>query len=269
MKCPKGYIKRSGYTRKTKTGKTVKVKAACILSRGEKPVKRTDIDKKIMKNLEKIHTKARQMFGTPTCKKGEILREGYKKKSYVTKKGVKVNEVWVKPVCIKSPTGKPKGKKLFVLEKKGLSEFGYKDITNLPSAKRHSILLEALRNKNPLSVYRRLVALSLLNKNKNPKLSQLLKKDSDWVKTTKEYIANMATVSPKKKSPKIKTSKTKISKTKTSKRKSPKQKTSKAKISKTKISKIKTSKRKSPNQKSSKTKTSTRKIFKKRSPKNL
>jgi hypothetical protein len=198
MKCPKGYIKRSAYSRKTKSGKTVKVKAACILSRGEKSSKRTDIDKKIMEKLKKIHSRARKMFGTPRCKKGEILREGYKKKSYITKSGARVKEVWISPKCIKSPTGRSKGKQLFVLSKSGLSSFGYKNILELSTSERHQSLQKALSEKNPLSVYRRLVALSTLNKNKNTKLSNLLKKDSEWVKTTKEYKSNMASPLRKK-----------------------------------------------------------------------
>lgn len=38
--CPKGQIKRKAYTRKTKTGKTVHVKAKCIKGRGKNPSKK-------------------------------------------------------------------------------------------------------------------------------------------------------------------------------------------------------------------------------------
>jgi len=38
--CPKGQIKRKAYNRKTKTGKTVHVKAKCIKGRGKNPSKK-------------------------------------------------------------------------------------------------------------------------------------------------------------------------------------------------------------------------------------
>jgi hypothetical protein len=40
---------------------------------------------------------------------------------------------------------------------------------------------------NPLSVYRKLIAVTVLNENKNPSLARLYKDDANYVKTTTEY----------------------------------------------------------------------------------
>ena len=84
-------------------------------------------------------------------------------------KSEKKKEYWVKPSCIKSRTGKSsKGKKLITILKKDiLGQFGYKDIKNLTIKQRHIALTKAIKNLKPLSVFRRVVALSFFNKNKN------------------------------------------------------------------------------------------------------
>lgn len=77
-------------------------------------------------------------------------------------------------------TRKSKGK-LFVL-KKGTLE-GYHSYLSMKD--RRAILLKVMSHTKPLSVYRKLVALYVLNKNKP--LGMLFKKDADWVKTTQAY----------------------------------------------------------------------------------
>ena len=181
MQCPTGYILRKSYTRKSPLGQKSFVKKACIKAQSQSGLKRSEIDKKKMKLLNQLHEMVRKKYGTPKCKKGQILREGY----VATKKSGK--RYVVKPKCIKSVTGKPHGKKLFILEKGTLSEFGYHKLSELRVSQRHSALKKALKSMKPLSIYRRLVALQTLNKNVNPTLTKILKEDSDWLKKTKEY----------------------------------------------------------------------------------
>ncbi len=114
------------------------------------------------------------------CKKDEILKSGYTRKD-----GIKV-----KPTCIKDKGNPGKGPKLFTLEKDVLSQYGYSGVADLTERQRHIALNKALRDNgaNQLAIYRRLVALSVLHKNTSKKLSDIYKEDSEWVKTTKEYI---------------------------------------------------------------------------------
>jgi hypothetical protein len=112
------------------------------------------------------------------CKKNEIL-----KKSYITKKGIRV-----KATCIEDKGNKGKGKKLFELDKNGLKKYGYDDVEHMTELQRHRALGKAIRDGNPLGIFRRLIALSVLHKNTNKKISHIFKSDADWIKTRKEYI---------------------------------------------------------------------------------
>ena len=187
LNCPKGKILRKGYLRKTKT-KSIKVKAKCIRSTSASGQKRTTRDLKIMASKNKMHRQMREKYGTPKCKKGEIVREGYKRKSYTKKTGTKVGSKNIKPGCIKK-VGKPgsKGRQLFRLEKGTLGKYGYENVQNLNKMERRYALNRAVKDMNPLSVYRKLIAVNVLNENKNPSLARLYKDDANYVKTTTDY----------------------------------------------------------------------------------
>ena len=45
------------------------------------------------------------------------------------------------------------------------------------------------KGEKPLSVMRRLTALSTLSKNTNPKIADVFKDDAEWIKGTKEYMS--------------------------------------------------------------------------------
>ena len=170
--------------------KTIRVKRTCIKSRSQYEIKRSTIDKKIIRSLHKKHTTFRKKYGTPTCKPGQIIREGYMRHSYKRKNGTKIHSSRIKPGCI-TATGLSKrrgikGKQLFVLQKGELTKYNYHANNN--QNQRHESLRMAINSMNPLSVYRKLVALYVLNKNKNPVLANLYKNDSEWVKTTPEYV---------------------------------------------------------------------------------
>lgn len=196
--CKKGYIKRKAYTKKSGT----RVKGECIKATSQSGLKRSDFEKKELEREKKIHSEARKKFGTPKCKSGEILREGYHKKKYTRKaksssksksksskkvKRIDVKSTWVAPTCIKSVTGRPHGKKLFTLEKGDLEKFGYDDVKNLTKSQRQSALKKALKKIKPLSLFRKINALYVLNENKDPKLAKIFKDDRDFIKTTPEY----------------------------------------------------------------------------------
>lgn len=88
----------------------------------------------------------------------------------------------------KSKVRRSKKKSKIIIPDKGLlSRYGYTNVKRLSLKKRHESLRRSLRENKPLSIYRRLVALSTLTRNINPKLSKKFKKDSKFVKKTKEY----------------------------------------------------------------------------------
>lgn len=186
MDCPKGKIKRNSYTRKTSTGKKVKVPAKCIKAQSNSGKKQSRIDKKMNALEKREHTIARQKFGTPKCEKGEIVKEGYHKKASSRTKGV-----WVAPTCIKAKGASKKrgskGKKIFRLNKGTLSRYGYSDVKKLSKKERKASLKRAVDDMKPLSVRRKLIALRTLNKNVDPKLAKIFDEDQKFVQNTKEY----------------------------------------------------------------------------------
>lgn len=197
-KCSKGKIYRVGYTTK-KGSKKVKVKGSCIKATSQTGKKTSLAVKKHFAEREKIYKKASKKFGSVKCKKGSIKREGYIKRS----------GVWVKPICIKDVGhSKPKASEFLpqktksFVEKTGkqtrtiyiepdrLGKYGYRDVANMSLVARHKSLQEALeKGEKPLSVMRRLTALSTLSKNTNPKIADVFKDDAEWIKGTKEYMS--------------------------------------------------------------------------------
>jgi hypothetical protein len=190
MNCPNGTIKRNSYTRKLSSGKKIKVAENCIKAMSQSGKKRMDLDKKIMSREKREHTIARKKFGTPKCKKGEIIKEGYHKK-----KSSKAKGSWVAPTCVKakglSKKRGSKGKKLFRLEKGTLSQFGYSNVKKMSKQERRQSLKRAVSKIKPLSVRRKLIAVSTLQKNVDPKMAKIFKEDAEWVKNTKEYKASL------------------------------------------------------------------------------
>jgi hypothetical protein len=186
MDCPVGKIKRNSYTKKLSSGKKIRVKSNCIDAMSDSGLKTSLINKRKMKYEEKEHNIARQKFGTPKCKKGEIIKEGYHKKASSRSKGA-----WVPPTCVKAKGSSKKrgskGKKLFRLNKGTLSQFGYKDIKKMSKQERRKSLSKAVKNMKPLSVMRKLIALSTLQKNTDKKLSKTFREDANFVKSTQEY----------------------------------------------------------------------------------
>ena len=199
VSCVRGEILRSGYI--TKNG--IKVPSKCITAQSNSGEKTKDKISKYLKEKEQIYEQARKKFSKESskkCSKGYIKREGYKVTSHKRKsnsknsknsKNMTVKGHWVKPECIKSQTGKSeKGKKLIIIiEKDILGKYGYKDIKSLSKSDRHKSLSKAIKDNKPLSIYRRIKALSTLNKNKDHELYKILEDDALWIKTQQEYIS--------------------------------------------------------------------------------
>lgn len=208
QKCPKGSIFRDGYTRKAYTRangtrvKSTKVEGGCILKRGLGDVKRSVWELEQREKKAQRATSAKKHFGknVPKCKKGEILREGsyvedYTRKAYTRADGRDVKKAVIKghfrpPVCI-TDVGKPgKGKELIGPLKKGtLTKYGY-HASNTEKSRHESlnkfikenVLKEGLEFNSALTAYRKLIAVSTLQKNTNPKISKTMRADAEWIK---------------------------------------------------------------------------------------
>ena len=74
-----------------------------------------------------------------------------------------------------------------IIDKDVLGKFGYLNIKTISKGERYTALRKALKEIKPLSVYRRLVALSTLNKNRDVELYEILRSDADWIKTQDVY----------------------------------------------------------------------------------
>lgn len=203
-RCSKGQIIRKGY--KTKTGKNVK--SSCIKAQSATGKKTSKILKKYTEKKESKQKQSRLKFPKEAkmkCKSGEIKREGYYTKSHTShsKSGKKINLKghWVAPGCISSVMGRStKGPKLITLmEKDVLKPFGYKDIDTMSKSSRQKALKKAIQAIKPLSIYRRIIAIATLNKNKDAKLYKILKEDAEWIKTQPEYIKQKASKTSSKK----------------------------------------------------------------------
>ena len=139
-----------------------------------------------------------------SCSKGQISRSAYVRPEHARKSYVRSDGTRVKASSVKRSTvtkgcvedlGRPgKGVKLFELEKDVLKPFGYKHVKDLTKLQRQKALKRALNNGiKPLSLYRRVRALSTLNSIKDPQLAEIFKNDSDYIKTTKEYTNRKTT----------------------------------------------------------------------------
>lgn len=198
---------REGYT--TKTGKNVG--SGYIEAHSATGKKTSIILKKFIEKKESKQKQSRQKFpkqANQNYGSGEIMREGYHIKAHDShsKSGEKINikGYWVASGCIQSPLGRStKGNKVIVLmEKNVLKLFGYENIVSISKLKRQIALKKAIQAIKPLSVYRRIIAIATLNKNKDEKLYKILREDANWIKTQPEYLIKKASKKDSKKASK-------------------------------------------------------------------
>lgn len=189
----KGTILRDAYTAH-RHGKAIKVPASCIKSVSQSGQERHLVDEKILANKKKMHTAMEREFGKPKCnpktqvERAGYVRKGYRRSAYSRKSGsrvsgAKVPQTRVAPVCI-TKRGKVGSYKIpVVLNKGSLKKYGYEDVQEKTIQERHEALANANKHiKNPLSIYRKLVILSTMFRNKNPPVAQLFHSDAEWVK---------------------------------------------------------------------------------------
>lgn len=193
--CPGGMIERKGYTAR-RGNKVIKFPSTCIKATSFTGTKRTPIDKEKIATREKIQKTVAKKYGHLDCPPGTIERAGFTKKSYErrsyvrksgsTVKAAKVGSAEVPPTCVPDKGTIGKGNKLPVVLIKGdLKSAGYDDVKHLTIDERHKALDKAnKRIGNSLSLFRKLVMISTLNKNQDPKLAKIFKDDAYWIRDT-------------------------------------------------------------------------------------
>lgn len=154
-KCPRGYVKRKGYTRKN-TGKHVV--ARCI--RSTSPYASAPEKKR----------KSRK-----ACPPGKIPRASYTRHvvSSTGSKNIRVKSTCVKGSVSKVPVIGP-------LRKGELKRFGYS--YKLPESVRHHSMKVAIKNLGALDVYRKLDAVAKLSATKNKQAHMVFSADRDWIR---------------------------------------------------------------------------------------
>ena len=140
--------------------------------------------KKIVSNQKKAK-KLTKKTSRKRCSKGKILR-----KAYITHRNNK--EIVVPATCVKDmgkPGKYPNNQLALSLsaedDEMKLGNFGYHSIETKTELQRHRALGKVLReayNNDYLPLFRKLIALSTLNKNTNPKLNKIFKQDANWLK---------------------------------------------------------------------------------------
>jgi hypothetical protein len=155
-KCPRGYVKRKGYTRKN-TGKHVV--ARCI--RSTSPYSSATEKKR----------KSRK-----ACPPGKIPRASYTR--HVVNSAGSRKPVRVKSTCVKGSS--TPAQIIGPLRKGELKRFGYS--YKLPESVRHHAMKAAIKNLGPLDVYRKLDAVAKLSVTKNKQAHMVFSADRDWIR---------------------------------------------------------------------------------------
>jgi len=162
------------------------VPARCIIKRSSVAppgMTRAAVNKAIMKRKEKVSKKLERQYGVKKCSKGNIMKKGYIRKA--SKKNKNKRSVKVAPTCISAKPGKKSSSstaRIGPLMPDVLKKYGYK--ASLTKDKRQGALNKALKVLEPVSLFRRLTALRVFTKNKNPVLSLKFKNDAEYIKTT-------------------------------------------------------------------------------------
>jgi hypothetical protein len=159
-KCPEGYVKRKGYTRKN-SGKYIK--GVCIRSTSPYTSKPTQSRK------SRKH-----------CPPGKSPRISYTRR--VKRANGSSKSIRVKSSCVKGTVSRvPTNQRIGPLRKGELQRFGYS--YKLPESTRHSSLKAAIKELGALNIYRKLDAVSKLSVTTNPIASKAFAEDRDWIRS--------------------------------------------------------------------------------------
>jgi hypothetical protein len=74
------------------------------------------------------------------------------------------------------------------LKKGDLKKFGYDNVKNMSASERHAALSKAVASGNPLSIFRKLNALSIYLRKSSPAASAIFLMDRNWVR--EQYMGN-------------------------------------------------------------------------------
>lgn len=180
--CPHGSTYRKPYTRKSDSGKTVKVKGSCRKTGPER--KRVDLNKELESLLNKLrkYSSTKKEEKSVKCPKGYVKRSAYYRTGYSASDRRRVSPTIVRATCIKDS----KKKSLLGKFPKGaLTKFGYENIKNLSVEKRRRALKKAVKEYGYLPVIKKLNSVYVLTRSTNPRLAAKFKKDQEYV--SKEY----------------------------------------------------------------------------------
>lgn len=191
-RCPPGQIMRRGYSRTTPNGRRVNVKSGCITSTSYLgDVKRSDIDRRYIASRRRNQESAARKLGSrgskARCPPGMIARAPFQRRSFRRQSGSRVRSSLVKSGCVRSPN-RQKKPTLFHLDRGTLEQYGYgPDVASMSVQARRSALRKAVKDIPPLSVFRKLNAIYLVNRRTNPRVARIFNEDKEFVQQTPEY----------------------------------------------------------------------------------
>lgn len=177
-KCPKGKFYRKTFTRKGK-----RILGRCI---------RKQTTAKITSQKYAAATRRRMGIrmrgfrkskrGVRRCPKGKILRTAYVRLT-------RGKRVLVPASCIADVGAEGKGLRsgkpgIGILKKGNLTRFGYEKIASLTESARRTALRKAVAAYGPLTVFRKLNALSVYTRRTSPATSRAADTDKAWIRAT-------------------------------------------------------------------------------------
>ncbi len=174
-RCGKGKTYRKSYTRKLRSGRSIRVKGRCIRSTTvytSRP--RTDRTRMRGYSMKRRTLKA--------CPSGYIKRASYVRR---TRSG---GRSLVPEQCIRNVGAPGKGLAaggpgIGVLRKGDLAQFGYRDVVHTSTADRHAALARAIAKYGSLGVWRKLNAVHVYTRRLSPGSSKVFKADMDWIRS--------------------------------------------------------------------------------------
>lgn len=201
--CPKGRVLRKAYTsRRGKSGKKTLTPARCIIKQGIFPGKSATraknvhsvkrVSAKLAANLSRKECNRRVGCVLPSgCPSGKIMRDAYVRKGYKRRDGTSVKMAVVPQSCIKDRGSPGKGPRKIFIDPADhiLSEHGYEGVKDMTEAGRRKVLRGVIKavaeqfgeRRGYTYTIRALIARSNIQRNTNPDVSRMMKKDQEYV----------------------------------------------------------------------------------------
>lgn len=175
LECYGGEVYRKSYTRKQKSGKSVRIAGRCIRSQ----TKYSSRPRRDRTRLRGVRLTKRTL---KACPKGFVKRASYMR---YTKRGL---HSLVPEQCIRNVgapgLGYTDGPGIGVLRKGELAKHGYTDVADMSVSARHAALARAIDEFGSLGVWRKLNAVAVYTKRTSPRSSARFKADMEWIRST-------------------------------------------------------------------------------------